>query len=285
MRLDYTTILAGDRAIKRLRVECDNHCNGCEFVGELGQHDATCDFSLLPCPNKCTDQHNKTTTVLRKDMEKHAMECPKRPYECPHCKETGDYQERTTKHLQECAKMEDVCPNEGCTERALRCDLPKHREECPRQLVLCKYAYLGCEVTLPREEMTDHQKTPHHYQLQHECNYVRLSVAPTVDTEFKDGSWLRICYENDKLYCRWEYFPAAPLWYSRTITLEILNQLEDNNHFQHRFTLVKGHTEEISLSFLGHNSAINCQYLKDDELYFRVSSSTTTASNKVTISD
>ena len=79
-------------------------------VGELGQHDATCDFSLLPCPNKCTDQH-KITTVLRKYMEKHAVECPKRTYECPHGKVTGDYQERTTKHLQECAKMENVCPN------------------------------------------------------------------------------------------------------------------------------------------------------------------------------
>ena len=28
-----------------------------------------------------------------------------------------------------CSKMEDVCPNEGCTEKALCCDLPKHRQE------------------------------------------------------------------------------------------------------------------------------------------------------------
>ena len=143
---------------------------------------------------------------------------PKRPYECPHCKVTGDYQERTTEHLQECAKMEDVCPNEGCTERPLRCDLSKHREECPRRLVLCKYAYLGCDVTLPREEMTDHQKTPHHYQLQHECKYIRLSVGVSlVHTEFKDGSRLKIIqYEDDKLRCTWFDTPSAPLWYSNT---------------------------------------------------------------------
>ena len=66
-------------------------------------------------------------------MEKNTVECPKRPYE------TGNYQERPTKHLQECAKMEDVCPNEGRTEKVLHCDLPKHRQECPRQLVPCKY--------------------------------------------------------------------------------------------------------------------------------------------------
>ena len=148
----------GERAIKRLKVECVNHCNGCEFVGELGQHDATCDFSLLPCPNKCTDQQNKITMVMRKDMEKHKMECPNRPYECPHSKETGGYHERTTKHLQECEMLEDACPNEGCTEKVLRCDLPKHRQECPHEIVLCKYAYRGCDVTLPREEMIEHQK-------------------------------------------------------------------------------------------------------------------------------
>ena len=213
------------------------------------------------------------------------MECPKRPYECPHCKETGDYQERTTKHLQECAKMEDVCPNEGCTERALRCDLPKHREECPRRLVLCKYAHLGCDMTLPREEMTDHQKIPHHYQLQHESIYIKIGEYDRMRcTEFKDGSSLRIFQREDKLKCTL-YSPAAtPPWYSRTITLEMFNQLEDNNHFQCRFTLLRGHTEEISLPFLGHNSAINCQYLKYDELYFRVSTSTT-ISKKVTVSD
>ena len=43
------------------------------------------------------------------------------------------------------SKMEDVCPNEECTEKALHCDLPKHRQECPQELVMCKYAYFGCD--------------------------------------------------------------------------------------------------------------------------------------------
>ena len=181
--------------------------------------------------------------------------------------------------------MEDVCPNEGCTERALHCDLPKHRQECPRQLVLCKYAHLGCDMTLPREEMTDHQKIPHHYQLQHESIYIKIGEYDRMRcTEFKDGSSLRIFQREDKLKCILHSPAATPPWYSRTITLEMFNQLEDNNHFQRRFTLVNGQTEEISLPFLGHNSAINCQYLKYDELYFRVSTSTT-ISKKVTVSD
>ena len=277
-------VLVGERAIKRLKVECGNHSNGCQFVGELGQHDATCDFSLLPCPNKCTDQQNKITTVLRKDMEKHTMECPKRPYECPHCKETGNYQERTTKHLLECAKMENICPNEGCTKKVLRCDLPKHRQECSRQLVVCKYAYIGCDVTLTREEMTEHQKEQHHYELQHECNYKCLAYNSTyisddyIEIEFEDRSQLYIhCVRNQqqlKLSCILE-FRSTPPWYSRTITLELLNQLEDNNHYQHRFTFDSGHTEEcFTVPSVEFNSTTNCQYLKDDRLYFRVSTFT-----------
>ena len=104
-------------------------------------------------------------------------------------------------------------------------------------------------------------------------------------TEFKDGSRLKIMqYEDDKLRCTWFDTPSAPLWYSRTITLVILNQLEDN-HFQHCFTLVDGQTEEISLPFLGHNSAVNYQYLQYDVLYVTVSTSTTRAYDKASISD
>ena len=132
----------GDRAIKRLKVQCSNHSNGCEWGGDLQQHEATCDFTLLPCPNNCTDQQNKTTNVVRKELEKHLMECPKRQYECPHCKKTGEYQERTTKHLDHCTKLEEVCPNHGCGEKVLRSDIPKHRQECPHELVMCKYAYV-----------------------------------------------------------------------------------------------------------------------------------------------
>ena len=79
------------------KVECDNHCNGCEFVGELGQHVTSAYYHAL---TSAWISKIKIISVCRKDMEKHIMECPKRPYECPHCKETGDYQERTTKHLQ-----------------------------------------------------------------------------------------------------------------------------------------------------------------------------------------
>ena len=295
--------LVGDRAIKRLKVECSNRSNGCQFVGELGQHDATCDFSLLPCPNKCTDQQNKITTMIKKDMEEHTMECPKRQYECPHCKETGEYNERTTKHQEECAKMEDVCPNEGCTEKLLRCDLPKHRQECPRELVMCKYTYLGCDVTLPREEMTDHHKDNQSHvnlsMLKHTSRYYcvnnfnenkRDNPEKRYDFYFRENdgdkeeivttliAYLNGSNEKDT-HISFRIFSIryGSLSYSlfpwKPITIELLNQLEDNHHHCCRLRLEEGdkNSKFIAHSVLGYNPTINCQYLKDNKLYFRVS--------------
>ena len=45
--------------------------------------------------------------MMRKDLDKHKKEeCPRRPHECPHCKESGEYKEMTTTHLEECPMVE-----------------------------------------------------------------------------------------------------------------------------------------------------------------------------------
>ena len=114
----YGAYITGDRHIKSLKTKCDNSSNGCEWIGELrslDKHLLTCDFTLLPCPNQCK-KDEEILKLLRKDIEKHKKECPRRQYECPHCKETGEYQERTTTHLEECPKNRIYCPNDGCGE-------------------------------------------------------------------------------------------------------------------------------------------------------------------------
>ena len=74
------------------------------------------------------------------------------------------------------------------------------------------------------------------------------------------------------------------------VTIELLNQLEDGNHHKlvvclnestpqmyrnkvvgKRYGRGWGYLQYISHSQLGYNSTLNCQYLKDDTLYFRVS--------------
>ena len=69
------------------------------------------------------------------------------------------------------------------------------------------------------------------------------------------------------------------------VTVELLNQLEDNNHkisFNENISeqrVRKGETYSKGWSFpcfiphteLDHNPSTNCQYLKGDSLYFRIS--------------
>jgi TNF receptor-associated factor 4 len=75
------------------------------------------------------------------------------------------------------------------------------------------------------------------------------------------------------------------------VTIELLNQLEDENHHkkvvlfnestsqqsksrvigQECATNGRGYPQFISHSQLDVNPSLNCQYLKDDTLYFRVS--------------
>jgi TNF receptor-associated factor 4 len=86
--------------------------------------------------------------------------------------------------------------------------------------------------------------------------------------------------END------DYLPWP---FTGTVTVELLNQLEDNNHHsrpmifnsgndcsqrvmdEERPNLGWGRQKYISHSDLCHDSAKNCQYLKDDRLHFKIS--------------
>ncbi len=52
------------RKVNELKVRCPHKGSGCEWVGEVGS----------------LDQHDRA--------------CPKRPWECEHCQETGVYEHR-----------------------------------------------------------------------------------------------------------------------------------------------------------------------------------------------
>ena len=63
-----------------------------------------------------------------------------------------------------------------------------------------------------------------------------------------------------------------PPWAS--VTVELLNQLEDKNHHCRRLQLGARNDKFIAHSVLGYNPTTNCQYLKDDKLYFIISLTT-----------
>ena len=141
-----------------LKVKCDNADNGCEWIGELrslDQHSNDCDYTFLSCPNECENGDK----ILRKDMEKHKMEeCSRRQYVCPHCEESGKYEERTTTHHEECPLMKIPCSNNGCCELVARCNFTSHYDECEFVVVACKYAEIGCKVEVLRKDLKKHKE-------------------------------------------------------------------------------------------------------------------------------
>ena len=80
-------------------------------------------------------------------------------------------------------------------------------------------------------------------------------------------------------------FPGLSL----EVTIELLNQLENKHHYSIPITFISddvssqrvvknerasigwGKPQYIPHSDLGHNTAKNCQYLKDDRLHFNIS--------------
>ena len=142
-----------------MKIKCDNADNGCEWIGELravDEHLSTCDYTFLSCPNKCSGGDK----ILRKNMEKHKTEeCPRRQYVCPHCEESGEYEERMTTHLEKCPLMKIPCSNNGCSCLVARCKLTSHRIKfCEFEMVPCKYAKIGCMFKVPRKDLKKHEE-------------------------------------------------------------------------------------------------------------------------------
>ena len=305
----------------------------------LEKHITNCGFALFPCPNEC----KKFIMLLRKDIEVHKKEeCPRRQYECPHCRETGEYRERTTTHLEECPNMIIPCPNDGCGEEIERCDVIEHRQNCLFELISCKYTNIGCMEHVLRKDLEKHHNdSQQHLQLaidtvnqqemtinNHEDRIEQLvdKIAQLQSTPMKfkitnfdelktsnegdyspgfytspGGYKMCICvyasgYGKGKdthvsVYARLmrgENDDHLPWPFTGTVTVELLNQLYDRDHDSDQITfplddeaserVVNEERSSIGFGFpryiphsdLGYNAAKNCQYLKDDCLYFRV---------------
>ena len=153
--------LVGEREINALRVKCANLTTGCDWEGELGsleEHQDKCDHALISCPNECKDE---TTLfgVLRKDLATHLKEkCRNRNSQCPHCGEEGKHCDITTSHLHTCPQVVIPCPNNGCSEKVLRCMIQDHWNMCLFEVIPCKYSTIGCKDKPLRKELNDHEQ-------------------------------------------------------------------------------------------------------------------------------
>ena len=97
------------------------------------------------------------------------MECLRRQYDCPHCEEAGEYEERTTSHLDECPMIEVPCPKRECKESILRRNITEHLSECMFEDVCCKYANIGCKEKVIRRDL--HQLEKHEGESQQHLQF------------------------------------------------------------------------------------------------------------------
>ena len=148
-------------------MRCANSERGCQWTGTVGTLDnnvASCQFVLVPCPNKCEEEEyigSGELLLLRKHLDQHLKtECPKRAYECPHCGEKGTFDSITEDHNQVCEKKIVACPNNrrGCSLSVEQGKTKEHvSSDCDYTKVACVYESLGCGVRMLRKDKTTHE--------------------------------------------------------------------------------------------------------------------------------
>ncbi len=153
--------MLGKRAIDALGVKCSNaECEWEGTIGNLEKHVATCQFTLLPCPKKCSDNNYMTKCFMKKDLDDHLENgCSNRDYECEYCGEEGTYKEITKIHDEICKEKMIPCPNAECAQVMPRREVEAHAEnECGHTVIPCKYESIGCDVTMKRRDMAAHEQ-------------------------------------------------------------------------------------------------------------------------------
>ena len=98
------------------------------------------------------------------DLNNHSTSCPKRPWKCQYCDLESTFDVGTNEHTPNCDQYPLSCPNQCEIGTVLRCDAEKHLLVCPLQLVECEFANVGCEVKVPRRDLTRHmtENAQHH---------------------------------------------------------------------------------------------------------------------------
>ena len=148
-----------NRRVRSLRVKCPFTASGCKWVGDLG------------------------------DVGDHeAAWCKYLPKPCPYCDFTTMQKEKLLQHLMTCDNHTFQCPN-GCGAAPSRRGLDQHLEECPEQLVHCKFSMLGCDSVLPRKAMEHHIATSAEHSTEFLLQHVMKLTDLVSQLCAKGGVW------------------------------------------------------------------------------------------------
>ena len=298
---DYTLVACPNKcnieylAKKDLELHLESEClrreYECPYCGEEGEYEEMttthleeCDAFEIECPNlECEDM------IPRWKLRTHQSKCGYEPVSC---------------------KYAEV----GCEERPLRKDLKKHEEDSQLHLQMTidrvlelnkKVSILGLQLCAKDKQITDLENIIlnrskfkfkiHRFQTRREVQspsfytscagykmYVKVHTKGSGDYKGTHVSVFAYLMKGDN--------DDSLTWpFTGTVTFELLNQLEDKNHYMKTATFQadheaservvvgvrgmsgRGRPKFISLKDLDHKPDKNCQYLKDDMLIFRVS--------------
>ena len=157
-----------ERYLRDLDVWCCYKKVGCEWRGKLGKYEQHsnktpspesqvigCQFVEEECMHECGEWFQRQHITAHQTQQ-----CKKRPYSCDYCRDYSSTFEEVTKiHYPQCNKYPVDCPNK-CREYSFeRQELATHLKcECPLTLVNCPFYYAGCDVQIPRKDMSEHMK-------------------------------------------------------------------------------------------------------------------------------
>ncbi|PFX17392.1 TNF receptor-associated factor 4 [Stylophora pistillata] len=143
---------ATERKILSLTIRCPN--DDCEWTGELRDkevHLRSCPFHQVLCSN-----NNCDTKIQRRLLKQHEnIACIWRILQCTYCSEPHPAC-KMQEHMTQCNKFPETCPN-NCGRSISRDMVSTHtKDECPRTIISCPFARVGCKQKVERQEMESH---------------------------------------------------------------------------------------------------------------------------------
>ena len=154
--------------MKEQEVWCSHKKDGCKWRGKLVEYEqhlnedpspenqlSGCQFVEVGCVHGCGERFQRRHIASHQNQQ-----CMKRPYSCEYCREfDSTFVDVTKSHYWKCNQFPITCPNECQEETLKQKDIEDHlKNKCPLTEVGCCYVYAGCEVRLPRKDMSEHMR-------------------------------------------------------------------------------------------------------------------------------
>ena len=265
---------------KHLKNDCPNRDFECKSkCGEKGTftyiaevHDKLCKKKKLPCPNAGCNKE-----IQRQNISQHVSKCP---HTLIPCKYKGIGCDTELKRSQDLAAHEQ--DDKIHLHMALETVNSLHQTVKSQQAAIDSVQFVSWEKSKvfvlseyqKKKEANEEFLFPAFYT--HPNGYhMELSVFANGDDDVKDTHVSVYAAILDGEY------DAGLKWpFVGEVTVTLLNQLQDKNHFTMKIPFytddnicvggIWGYHSFIPHSTLAHNPVRNTQYLKDDTLYFRV---------------